>query len=147
MISINKALSALFLLISIPLFAQSYHGEVRGLVTDPSHAVIAGAKVTLVDEARHVTRIAVSDGAGIYIFSRVDPTSYRVSVEATSEKSSHKPKELVNTFRALSACAPQKGDARARLTRFLDMSHRAGLHLSLGKHLISSVSNRLLNEG
>ncbi|MGA3345648.1 MAG: carboxypeptidase-like regulatory domain-containing protein [Terracidiphilus sp.] len=69
MISINKALSALFLLISIPLFAQSYHGEVRGLVTDPSHAVIAGAKVTLVDEARHVTRIAVSDGAGIYIFS------------------------------------------------------------------------------
>ena len=86
MISTHKAFSALFLLISVPLFAQSYHGEVRGLITDPSQAVISGAKVTLIDEARHVTRAAVSDGAGIYIFSRVDPASYKVSVEGAGFK-------------------------------------------------------------
>jgi hypothetical protein len=86
MISIRKAFSALFLLISVPVFAQSYHGEVRGLITDPSHAVVSGAKVTLIDEARQVTRVAVSDGAGIYIFSRVDPASYQVLVESAGFK-------------------------------------------------------------
>jgi len=86
MISIRKAFSALFLLISVPVFAQSYHGEVRGLITDPSHAVVSGAKVTLIDEARQVTRVAVSDGAGIYLFSRVDPASYQVLVESAGFK-------------------------------------------------------------
>lgn len=86
MISIRKAFSALFLFISVPIFAQSYHGEVRGLITDPSHAVISGAKVTLIDEAKQVTRVAVSDGAGIYLFSRVDPASYQVLVESAGFK-------------------------------------------------------------
>jgi hypothetical protein len=86
MISIRKAFSALILLISLPLFGQSYHGEVRGLVTDPSHAVISGAKVTLIDEARHITRDAVSDNDGLYTFSRVDPATYQVIVETTGFK-------------------------------------------------------------
>jgi hypothetical protein len=68
------------------LFAQSYHGEVRGLVTDPSHAVLSGATVTLVDEARHVTRVAVSDSAGLYTFSQVDPAIYQVLVEIAGFK-------------------------------------------------------------
>ncbi|MGA2170306.1 MAG: TonB-dependent receptor [Terracidiphilus sp.] len=81
MISVRKAFIVLFLLISAPLFAQSYSAEVRGLVTDPSHAVVGGAKITLIDEAKRVSRVAVSDGAGLYIFSQVDPASYQVVVE------------------------------------------------------------------
>jgi hypothetical protein len=50
-------------------------------VTDPSHAVISGANVTLIDEAKNVSRSAVSDSAGQYVFSRVDPAGYRVIVE------------------------------------------------------------------
>jgi len=87
MISIRKVFSALFLLISVPLLAQSYHGEVRGLVTDPSNAVVSGAKVTLIDEARQVKRVAVSDGAGLYTFSQVDPAIYQVLVESGGFKS------------------------------------------------------------
>lgn len=86
MISIRKAISAIVLLFAAPLLAQSYHGEVRGLVSDPSHAVVSGAKVTLIDEARHVSRFAVSDSAGQYVFTRVDPASYRVVVEADAFK-------------------------------------------------------------
>ena len=52
MISIRKVFIALFFFISVPLFAQSYHGEVRGLVTDSSNAVVSGARVTLIDEAK-----------------------------------------------------------------------------------------------
>jgi hypothetical protein len=86
MISIRKVFSALFLLASVPSFAQSYHGEVRGLVTDPSNAFVSGAKVTLIDEARRVSRVAVSDGAGLYTFSQVDPAIYQVLVESAGFK-------------------------------------------------------------
>jgi len=86
MISVRKAFIGLFLLIPAALFAQSYHGEVRGLVTDPSHLVVNNAKVTLIDEARKVQQEAVSDSAGQYDFARVDPATYQVVVEAPNFK-------------------------------------------------------------
>ena len=86
MISLRKLFSAALLLISAPLFAQSYSAEVRGLVTDPSRAVIGGAKVTLLDETKHVSRVAVSDGAGLYVFTQVDPAGYQVIVESPGFK-------------------------------------------------------------
>lgn len=79
--SIRRIFSVWLLLLSLPVFAQSYHGEVRGLVVDPSHSIVSGAKVTLVDEARQVARDAVSDSAGQYVFTQVDPSSYQVTVE------------------------------------------------------------------
>jgi hypothetical protein len=86
MISLRKAFIGLCLLIPATLFAQSYSGEVRGLVTDPSHAVVPGAKVTLIDEAKRISRVAVSDGAGLYTFNQVDPASYQVVVESAGFK-------------------------------------------------------------
>jgi hypothetical protein len=86
MISVRKAFIGLFLLIPAALFAQSYHGEVRGLVTDPSGSVLIGAKVTLIDEARKLTQEAVSDSAGQYAFTRVDPSTYEIVVETAGFK-------------------------------------------------------------
>lgn len=74
------------LLVAVTASAQSYHGEVRGLVTDPSGSVVSNAKVTLIDEARKVTREAVSDSAGQYVFTRVDPATYQIVVEAPDFK-------------------------------------------------------------
>ncbi len=37
-------------LAGLPLFGQGFYGTVRGLVTDPNGGVIAGAKVTLINE-------------------------------------------------------------------------------------------------
>jgi len=81
MISMRKAFIGLLALIPATSFAQSYSGEIRGMVTDPSHAIVSGAKVTLIDEARRVSRVAASDGAGLYTFTQVDPASYQVVVE------------------------------------------------------------------
>jgi len=86
MITARKAFIGLYLLITVPLFAQSYSAEVRGLVTDPSHAVVSKAKVTLIDEAKRVARVAVSDAAGLYTFSQVEPASYQVVVESAGFK-------------------------------------------------------------
>ena len=69
MISVRNAFIALLLLIPAALFAQSYHGEVRGLVADPSGSVLIGAKVTLIDESRKLTQDAVSDSSGQYAFT------------------------------------------------------------------------------
>jgi len=86
MISVRNAFIALLLLIPAALFAQSYHGEVRGLVADPSGSVLIGAKVTLIDESRKLTQDAVSDSSGQYAFTRVDPSTYQIVVEAAGFK-------------------------------------------------------------
>ena len=106
MISVRKAFIVLFMLISAPLFAQSYSAEVRGLVTDPSHAVVGGAKITLIDEAKRVSRVAVSDGAGLYIFSQVDPASYQVVVENAGFKRFERGGIVVGTQQSVTVDVP-----------------------------------------
>jgi trimeric autotransporter adhesin len=86
MILLRRAFGILPILLSPPLFAQSYQAEVRGLVTDPSSAVVSGAKVELIDLAKHVSRFAVSDSAGQYVFNQVDPATYQLQVESTGFK-------------------------------------------------------------
>ena len=75
-------LSALLLVIPAESFAQGYFGTVSGVVSDPSGAVIANAKVTLVDQEKGFTFEGKSDSAGRYIFRAVPPGVYRVLAEA-----------------------------------------------------------------
>jgi hypothetical protein len=51
-------------------------GQVAGVVADPSGAVIAGATVTLTDTATSAVRTAVTNDAGRYNFSNVEPGTY-----------------------------------------------------------------------
>ena len=75
-------LAAICGLVSLaPLSAQSYLGGVRGLVKDSGGAVIANAKVNLINEATQVTRATVSNAEGEYVFSQIDPATYTVTVE------------------------------------------------------------------
>jgi trimeric autotransporter adhesin len=66
------------------LFAQSYSGAIRGTITDSSNAAIAGAQVTLTDEATQQTRDTKSDGIGGYAFNALTPTTYTLRVSAKS---------------------------------------------------------------
>src|SRR6266481_4122891 len=66
--------------------AQSIYGSIRGLVTDPSSASIAGAKVSLINEGTSDQRSAVSNSLGEYVFSQVIPGTYSVSVESQGFK-------------------------------------------------------------
>ena len=52
------SLTALLLLLAVPVFAQRFTAAIRGTVTDPSNAVIVGAKVTLKNEETGLTRTA-----------------------------------------------------------------------------------------
>jgi Carboxypeptidase regulatory-like domain len=79
----SSALLALWGLFSVPLLAQTFRGSINGAVTDPSGAVIPGAKVTATDVATSVVRDTVSSRAGEFLFSDLPLSTYTVKVEAS----------------------------------------------------------------
>src|SRR5690242_10095354 len=66
--------------------AQSIYGSIRGLVSDPSGAIIANAKVILINEGTSAQRSALSNNVGEYVFSQVTPGTYTVAAEAPGFK-------------------------------------------------------------
>lgn len=68
------------------LHGQSYYGGVRGTVLDQSQAVVANAKVTLVDEGTSAQRSTLSTTAGEFAFSEVVPATYSLVIEAPGFK-------------------------------------------------------------
>lgn len=66
------------------VFAQATAtSELRGQVTDPNGAAVAGATVTATDNARGTTRTATTDADGNYVLLSLLPGTYTVKVEAT----------------------------------------------------------------
>src|ERR1700723_1730693 len=59
--------AALVLVIGSPLNAQSVTGRILGSVHDQQDSVIAGAKVTVTDVLRNISRATVTDEAGDYV--------------------------------------------------------------------------------
>jgi hypothetical protein len=63
--------------------AQESRGTLRGVVSDPSHAVVPGVQVTLRNTNTGVERSVETDASGFYLFDFVIPGTYGVIVEAT----------------------------------------------------------------
>src|SRR5215469_1255889 len=74
------------LLLPLQLHAQSTGGRIRGTVTDASGGAIAGATVTLINEATHSTRELQSGASGEYIFLEVPVGTYEVDVASSGFK-------------------------------------------------------------
>ncbi len=74
--------------ISIPtlLSAQGTRGRVLGRVADPSGAILAGVKVTLVNEATNVSRDTKTNDNGDYDFVEVPVGTYRLEFDLTGFK-------------------------------------------------------------
>jgi hypothetical protein len=64
-------------------YAQAPVGEITGSVTDPSGAVVTGAKVTVTNPATNLTRSADTNDAGVYSIPALLPGVYNVRVEKT----------------------------------------------------------------
>lgn len=74
-------LAALFVLLAALLPGQST-GGIQGTITDPSGAVVAGANVTVTNQATGEVHNLKTDSAGLYAEPSLVPGSYRVQVEA-----------------------------------------------------------------
>lgn len=76
---------AILLLAAAGLFAQTT-ARLTGTVKDQSGGTIAGAAVTLTNQATNVNRTTKSDGEGNYLFVLVDAGVYRLAVEHSGFK-------------------------------------------------------------
>jgi len=72
------------LLTGLSAWAQTFQGGVRGAVTDNSGAAVPNAKITLIDEATTEQRTTLSNAAGEYTFTGLNPATYTVQTEAPS---------------------------------------------------------------
>ena len=74
----------LLLASAVPAGAQvASAGQVSGVVTDKTGAVVPGATVTLTDTATQVGRTSSSNAAGQYLFVNVPPGKYNITVVKT----------------------------------------------------------------
>ena len=78
-----------------PALAQSFLGTIRGTVTDPQGAVVAGAAVLIVDEATGVPRAVDTDSQGRYEAPNLRPGTYRVEVVTDTFKKYERPGVLL----------------------------------------------------
>lgn len=87
--TIACGLFSLFLLAALTgaAFAQQTTGNVRGIVKDPSGAVVPNAKVTLRAPQTNTALNTQSNGAGEYEFKTVPIGDYQIAVEAAGFKS------------------------------------------------------------
>ena len=63
-------------------------GEITGLVTDPSGAVVSGASVTVTNKATGAARKVTTNSEGIYLFPSLPPGLYELRVEQSGFKTS-----------------------------------------------------------
>ena len=66
--------------------AQSDRGTVRGTITDPNEAAIAGAKVVLTSLDSSETREVTTTDNGIFVFAEIKAGLYRLEVESAGFK-------------------------------------------------------------
>ena len=85
------------------LVAQTFLGGIRGTVTDKSGAIIADAKVTVIDEGTGITRSTISNTDGGYTFNALTPATYDVIVEKPGFKKLEQKGLAVGTQGFLSA--------------------------------------------
>ncbi len=75
-----------FTLLGSLCFAQQLTGTLSGTVADAAGAVVPNAKITMKNEASGDIRTSVSNAAGYFSITAVQPGSYSVSIEAPGFK-------------------------------------------------------------
>ena len=70
---------------AIGLYAQTF-GEITGIVTDASGAVMSGASITLTNTNTNAVRKTTATDAGVYTFPSVPPGLYVVKTEVQGFK-------------------------------------------------------------
>ena len=76
-------------------FAQTATTSLRGLIKDPSGALVPGATVTLVDKANGKSLVVSTSNAGFYVFPQIEPARYVITVSANGFGDQKKTAELL----------------------------------------------------
>src|SRR5215470_15694423 len=77
----TSTLVLFFLISTVVLRAQSTNASLSGRVTDPSRALITGARVTAVSSGTNSHYETMTNGSGGYHLTNLPPGTYRIEVE------------------------------------------------------------------
>ncbi len=97
----SLALILVVLSSALVLSAQTTQGGIVGSVTDPSGAVIQGAKVVITNAGTNVSRSLVTNGAGEYNAPNLEAGKYVVRVEARGFQKAERNKIELEVARTL----------------------------------------------
>jgi hypothetical protein len=95
--------------LSMDSFAQIQNGQFTGIVTDPSGAAIANAKVTVANMGTNLSVTTTTDQTGLYKFNELPTGSYRISTESKGFRT------ITNSDLVLSAGTIQRVDFKMQL--------------------------------
>jgi hypothetical protein len=76
----HSAIAGVLLAGAVAAFGQAGRGSISGQITDPSGAIVAGAKVVAQEQATGIKFSTVSTAAGIYSFVSLPPGKYQLTV-------------------------------------------------------------------
>jgi len=76
-------------------FSQNASTSLRGIVKDPTGALVPGAKILMTDNANGREMRATANGAGLYVFAEIPPARYTITVSATGFGDQIKTAELL----------------------------------------------------
>ena len=93
-VTTSRLMAALLLAMVVAIFAtatpvamaQTSTGQIKGVVTDPSGAVVPGATVTAISLDNGFTRTVLSGKDGSFLIPELDPQHYKVQVVAPTFK-------------------------------------------------------------
>ena len=96
----NKLLSNLFLIMILCVsttlaFGQAATTSLRGVVKDPSGALVPGATITLSDSATGTAYHTTSNSSGFYIFPVLAPAHYLITINSTGFATETRTAELL----------------------------------------------------
>ncbi|MBK5292547.1 MAG: carboxypeptidase regulatory-like domain-containing protein [Acidobacteriia bacterium] len=74
------------MVLTVAMYAQQISGSISGTVKDNQQAVIAGARVILTNTAQAVSREATTGSDGSFLFTPLQPATYRITVESAGFK-------------------------------------------------------------
>ncbi len=133
----------LLLAAAIPLFSQGSQGRISGTVTDQTGAAIAGAKVTITDEQRNVSRTLTTDSSGSYAAPDLIPSTYNVRVEFTGFKNADRQGLTLEVAQDLRVdVALQTGDQAETVVVTAEAATLNTTNAELG----GSLSNQVIND-
>ena len=139
-----RVLLAMFCLASSTLLiAQSTGGRCLGRVTDPTGAVVANVKVSLINDATGAERDATTNESGDYVFVEVPPGSYHAEFELSGFKKNVRRGITLDVNQVVTLnMTLQLGEAK----EIVDVTSEAPLVDTTSTQLGAVVNNRSVNE-
>src|SRR5690242_12363568 len=93
---VSAFFGVILLAVALPVSAQRTTASVLGTVTDPTHAVVPGATVTVTNQDTGLTRTTVTNGQGLYSVSDLPVGRYNLTVELQGFKTASRTDIVLN---------------------------------------------------